>query len=53
VVDPAGVPQRFQQRVGEPRDEQVLHALLAEVVVDAEDLPLLEHRTHGVVDRLC
>ena len=52
VVDPAGIPQRLEQRVREPRDEQVLHALLAEVVVDAEDLPLVEHGADRVVDGL-
>ena len=53
MVDPAGIPQRLQQRVREPRDEQVLHAFLAEVVVDPEDLPLLEHGANRVVDGLC
>ena len=44
VVDPAGVPQRLEEGVGEPGDEEVLDALLAEVVVDPEDLRLVEDR---------
>ena len=50
VVDAVGVPQRLEEGVGESGHQQVLHALLAEVVVDPEDLVLLEHRTDGVVD---
>ncbi len=45
-----GVPERLEERVGEARDQQVLDALLAEVVVDPEDLVLLEHRADRVVD---
>ena len=36
VVDVLRVPQRLEQRVGEAQRQQVLHRLLAEVVVDAE-----------------
>ena len=50
VVDRAVVPQRFEDRVGEAQHQQVLHALLAQVMIDAEDLRLREHRTDGVVD---
>ena len=51
VVDVPRVPQRLEQRVGEPQHEQVLHGLLAEVVVDPEDLLFREHRADLVVDR--
>ncbi len=37
------VPDRLEQRVGEAEHEEVLDALLAEVVVDAEDAVLGEH----------
>jgi hypothetical protein len=53
VVDAVGVPQRLEKGVGKPGDEQVLHTLLAEVVVDAEDLLLVEDLTDRVVDRPC
>ena len=38
VVDVAAVPDRLEDPVAEPEDEQVLDGLLAQVVVDAEDL---------------
>ncbi len=40
VVDDVGVPQPLEDRVGETERQQVLDRLLAEVVVDAEDLRL-------------
>src|SRR3546814_13141359 len=46
------VPQRLEERVGEAQRHDVLHRLLAEIVVDAEDLVLLEDRADGVVHRL-
>ena len=52
VVDPVAVPQRLEEGVGEARDQEVLDALLAEVVVDAEDVGLVEDPAHGLVDRL-
>ncbi len=42
VVDVLPVPDRLEDAVGEAEDEQVLHRLLAEVVVDAVDLRLFE-----------
>ena len=42
VVDVLVVPDRLEDRVGEPHHHQVLHRLLAEVMVDAEDLLLGE-----------
>ena len=44
VVDVVAVPDRLEDRVGEPQHEQVLHRFFAEVVVDAVDLPLAETR---------
>ncbi len=40
VVDVVLVPQRLEDAVGEAEGEQVLHRLLAEVMVDAVDLLL-------------
>ena len=42
VVDELAVPDRLEDPVREAQREQVLHRLLAEVVVDAEDLALAE-----------
>ena len=42
VVDELPVPDRLEDAVAEAQDEHVLNRLLAEVVVDPEDLALLE-----------
>ncbi len=42
VVDVVAVPHRLKQRVGEAHRHQVLDRLLAQVMVDAKDLRLLE-----------
>ena len=51
VVDVVAVPERLEQHVGKAQRREVLHGLLAEVVIDAEDLPLLEDRSDLVVNR--
>ena len=50
MVDPAGVPQGFEQDIGEAQRQQVLDRFLAQVVVDAEDLAFGERAADGVVD---
>ncbi len=50
VVDVVAVPQRLEQPVGEAERQHVLDGLLAEVVVDAEDLGLVEHVQHAAVE---
>ena len=42
VVDELAVPDRLEDPVREPQRQHVLDGLLAEVVVDPEDLPLGE-----------
>ena len=42
VVDVVAFPDRLEDAVGEAEDEEVLDGLLAEVVIDAEDLALVE-----------
>ena len=42
ACDVVPVPDRFEEGVGEPEDEQVLHGLLAEEVVDAKDRRFVE-----------
>jgi hypothetical protein len=49
VVDMRGVPQRLEQGVGEAQRHQVLHRLLAEIMVDAVDAVFREHRADRVV----
>ncbi len=55
AADVAPVPDRFEQGVREAEDEEVLDGLLAEVVVDAEDVLLGEHLMQHLVqfERRC
>ena len=48
VVDVVAVPDRLEQTVGEAEGEDVLRRLLAEEVVDAEDLALVERLVQRV-----
>src|ERR1700743_3871127 len=43
MVDEIAVPDRFEQAVGEAEGENVLCRLLAQEMIDAEDLLLIEH----------
>ena len=44
VVHVAPVPDRLEQRIGETERQNVLHGLLAQVMVDAEDLRFARKR---------
>ena len=50
VVDVVAVPDRLEHAVREPERQHVLDGLLAEVVVDPEDLRLVEHAQHLAVE---
>ena len=50
VVDEVAIPHRLKQRVGEPQRQQVLDCLLAEVVVDPEDLRFVEDLEHVAIE---
>ena len=52
VIDILRVPQRFEQHVAEADGHQVLHRLLAEVMVDPVDLRLVEMLGQHGVERL-
>ena len=52
VGDVVAVPDRLEDRVGEAQHQDVLHRLLAEIVVDAEDLVLLGTGLHHLVEGL-
>ena len=51
VVDELPVPDRLEDAVREPQRQHVLHRLLAEVVVDPEDLALVEVLREQRVER--
>ena len=52
VVDVAPVPERLEDAVAEPEDQQVADGLLAQVVVDAIDLRLAEDLADLAVEPL-
>src|SRR5262249_54772153 len=52
ALDEVAVPDRLEEGVREAEDEQVLDALLAEIVVDAEDALLGERLVEDVVELL-
>ena len=52
MVDVAPVPERLEDPVAEPEDQQVPDRLLAEVVVDAVDLRLAEDLADLAVEPL-
>ncbi len=43
AVDKVSVPQGFGDGVGETEDHEVLHGLLAQIVIDAVDLLFIEN----------
>src|ERR687891_582428 len=51
VVDVVAVPDRLEHVVREPERHHVLDRLLAQGVVDAEDLALAEDRVHDLPER--
>ena len=53
MVDELPVPDRLEDSVRKAESEHVLHRLLAEVVVDAEDLSLLEELLDRLLQLAC
>ncbi len=51
MIDEIAVPDRLEQAIGKTEGEDVLRRLLAEEVIDAEDLVLSEHLVQRVVER--
>ena len=52
MVDEVAVPQGLDQRVGKTEHQQVLHRLLAEKVIDAVDLLLVEMLVQQAIEHL-
>ena len=50
LLDVPAVPDRLEDRIGEPQGEEVLDGLLAHVVVDPEDLVLVERGVDRLVE---
>src|SRR5436190_18520302 len=53
VVDPLAIPEWLEDRVGEAQYQHVLHGLLAQVVIDAEDLVLGEEAEDELIEMRC
>jgi hypothetical protein len=51
VVDEVAIPDRLEEPIGETERENVLRGLLAEKVIDSEDLFLVEHLVQACVQR--
>ena len=45
AVDKIAIPQRLKNGIGETLDEQVLHRLFTQIMIDPVNLVLREHRT--------
>src|SRR5262249_152260 len=52
TLDVVAIPERFQERIGEAEEEQVVHRPLAQVMVDAEDRLLVEGAEQRAIERL-
>jgi hypothetical protein len=50
VIDVVAVPDRLEQSVGEPQNENVLDRFLSEVVIDAIELVLIEDIEEVVIE---
>jgi hypothetical protein len=49
MIDMGGVPEGLEQCIGEAQRHQVLHRLLAEIMIDSVDLRLGKDLADGVV----
>src|SRR6516165_11758686 len=49
MVNMGRIPQRFEQGIGEAQGYQILHRLLAEIMVDAENLVLRKYRADRII----
>ena len=52
ALDLIAVPERLQERVLEAEEDHVMHRPLAEVMVDAEDVLLVESPEQNPIERL-
>src|SRR5207245_9548209 len=52
IVDVVPVPHRFEVRVAEAEDEDVLYCLFTKIVVNTVDRFLVENTAHNIVQRM-
>lgn len=51
MIDAVAVPHRLEQAIGKAERQDVLHGFLAQEMVDAEHLVLVQHLGHGGIER--
>ena len=51
AFDELAIPERLEERVGEAEEDQVVHRPLAEVMIDAKDVLLIETAEQNLVQR--
>ena len=52
VIDMVAIPDRLEQAIGEAQHQDVLHGLLAEIMIDAKNLILFEDAEQLLIERL-
>src|SRR5258705_6737241 len=52
ALDVVAVPDRLEERVRETKDDEILHRLLAEIMIDAKDRRLVEDGVDDLVEAL-
>src|ERR1044071_4242844 len=50
VIHVAAVPDRLEHRIGETKDHDVLYGFLTEIVIDAVDLPFVQHLVDALIE---
>src|SRR5262245_31699129 len=53
MVDITPVPNRFEDRIAEAKDQNILHRLFSQVMIDTINLPLIQHAHDFGIERLC
>src|SRR2546425_13340652 len=51
MIDVFLIPQRFEDGIGKAHDQNILHGLFAEVVINAKNLALIEELCQSVINR--
>src|ERR1700685_1158063 len=52
VLNVFAIPDRLEKRVGKTEVQNVLHGLLAQIVIDAKNRGFIEYRVQGAIERL-
>src|SRR5664279_583832 len=50
MIDVSGIPQGLEQRIGKSQRHQILHCLLAKIMIDAENALFWKDRANRIID---